>query len=224
MVRNILFTVYGLAVGVAYTALFYFAAPRERGVVTYVGPIVLLYFGLVGRASADETGSVIRRLGLIILIPGIPIYGMIGVGAFLLFLAISLPVSAAQGIANERRFRNRMRTSGRFLTLDSLRHRLAAGEGTLIKQTGIVDPCRLWWTEDDLLSKGAPVTTDEEFYAIMRGEAHAFNSQCCKEYLDTDTGKAFLTSIPIRYGRSGRLARLFPRMPIAEVVNPRCAG
>ena len=113
-----------------------------------------------------------------------------------------------------------MKTRNRFTTLDDLRPRLIAGEGTLIEDTGHKGPYRLWWTEDDLFALGVPASTNEEFFAILTGKEHPFNSRCLNDYLDKESGKALLTSIPPRYAVSGKLARLFPKVKVAKVIRP----
>jgi hypothetical protein len=67
---------------------------------------------------------------------------------------------------------------------------------------------------------GSPVSTQEEFISILTGEAHEFNSQCQKEYLDKETGRALLTTIPARHAISGKLAFMFPAARIAKIVHP----
>src|SRR5262249_20729399 len=125
------------------------------------------------------------------------------------------------GIRDERRFRKRMKARDRYLTLDRLRQRLEAGEGTLIRESGVKGPVRIWWTEDDIPAKGTLVTTDEEYFAVFRGEPHAYNLHCWQEYLAAETGKAILTSIPPRYAAWGKLARMFPKVPVVTVIPAR---
>ena len=78
----------------------------------------------------------------------------------------------------------------------------------------------MWWTQDDLFALGSPVTTNEEFMDVLTGKEHAFNCQCLQDYLDADTGKALLTSIPARYARTQWLARQYPRAKVAKIVRP----
>lgn len=113
-----------------------------------------------------------------------------------------------------------MKVQGRFITLDDLRPRLDTGTGTLIMQWGQKGTYRIWWTEDDLFSLGEPVSARDDFIAVFQGQEHAFNTRCQQQYLDDETGRALLTSIPPRYGRSGKLARMFPRIKVAAVVQP----
>ena len=161
-----------------------------------------------------------RSVAFVLLYPFALLGGMIGFGFILLFMAVMWPYAAVRGVLAVRRFRSRMKTKNRFATLEDLRPRLMAGEGTLIEDTGQKGPYRIWWTQGDLFAFGAPASTDEEFISVLTGEEHPFNSRCLKDYLDEETGKALLTSIPPRYAASGKLSRLFPRMKIAKVIRP----
>jgi hypothetical protein len=114
-----------------------------------------------------------------------------------------------------------MMEKGRYATLDELRPRLLAGDGTLIEETAEKGPFRIWWTEDDLLEMGSPVVTPDEFLAVLyEGSEHPFNSKCLHDYLSEDNGKALLTSLPPRYAESGRISRMFPRAKRAMVIRP----
>ncbi len=147
-------------------------------------------------------------------------YGMIVLGFLATAMAVLWPYAAIRLAVAERRFRAAMKSKGRFIILEDLRPRLIAGEGTLIEDMGQKGPYRLWWTQDDLSTLGSPASTRADFIAIYAGKGHPFNSRCLDEYLDEDTGKALLTSIPARYSSSGKLARMFPRVKTAKVFRP----
>lgn len=139
-------------------------------------------------------------------------------GLVLFAQTILWPILACYAIRRENRYRNGLRSKGRLIMLDELEARLDIGMGTLILEWGEKGAYRVWWTEDDLKSLGRPASTKDDIEAALQGQ-HPFNTQCQKEYLDEETGKAFLTSIPARYARSGRLAGMFPRMKTAIVYR-----
>ena len=146
-------------------------------------------------------------------IPGI----LIAFGVVFLVIGVMLPFLIAKGFLHERRFRNELKSKNRFVTLRRLRPRLEAGEGTLIEEWGVKGPYHIWWTGENVTTRGTPLT-EEDFRSIMGGEDHAFNAQCVKEYLELDTGRALLTSISRRVARKDGLKRLFPKVAVVMLV------
>lgn len=219
ILRKSFFMLYGVASGVLYTPILYRAipdAPVAAVVFSLVLAIALAYCGWSCTGQPDWPNW--RLLILLPLMPFTFLIALIFMGFLLLIIAMMWPFVALQAICLERKYRNTLRSKGRFMTLDDLQPRLDAGMGTLIWDWGPKGTYRIWWTEDDLHLLGEPVSTKEDFEAAFR-EQHPFNTECQKEYLDEETGKAFLTSIPARYARSGRLGQMFPRMKTAIVYR-----
>jgi hypothetical protein len=145
---------------------------------------------------------------------------LFGVGFFfIVVIPLARPVFTLQIVRRERRFRNRMKARGRFITVKEVRPRLDAGGGNLILECGLKGTYRIWWTEDDLRSLGPPIATREELVAFARGQEHVFNTRCQKEFLDEETGRAILTSIPARWDRSRKLAQMFPQIKTVTVYH-----
>jgi hypothetical protein len=219
--RRTLFTLYGTAIGMVYVAVLANAWPLSAVLTAIISIAVVAAFSYFGNRLPKAAEMSDRQV--LIAIPFFPfalLGGMIAFGFILFFMAVVWPYAAIRAVAAERRFRAMMKTKGRFATLQDLRARLIAGEGTLIEDTGQKGPYRLWWTEDDLFTLGSPASTQEEFISILTGKDHPFNSRCLKDYLDKEAGKALLTSIQPRYAASGELARLFPNVKVAKVIRP----
>ena len=221
-----LFTAYGAIIGAAYLTVLCFVVPLNGWIVLLIGlpvPVLLAYLGY--SISGVDTLSDWRRFLLIPLSPFVFPAGMIGIGFVLLFMAFILPFAWVGSLVREGKLRQQMKAKGRFLPLEELRPKLEAGQGTLIDETGPKGPYHIWWTEDDVRAKGSTASTTQEIIAIIQGKEHPFNSQCLEEYLDPDSGRAFLTTIRPRYARSERLARMFPRMPVVvRMVRPFRTG
>jgi len=219
--RRILFTLYGTAIGMVYVAVLANAWPLSALLTAIISIAVVAAFSYFGnRLPKAAEMSNWQVLVAVPLFPLAMLGGLIGIGFFLLFAAVVWPYVAVRWVAAERRFRKQMKTMNRFATFQDLRPRLIAGEGTLIADTGQKGPYRIWWTQDDLSVLGSPASTREDFISIYEGKGHPFNSRCLKDYLDEETGKALLTSIPARYATSGQLARLFPQVKVAKVIRP----
>jgi hypothetical protein len=81
-------------------------------------------------------------------------------------------------------------------------------------------PFRIWYTEDDVLAKGEPISTDEEMLGVLGGKSsHVFNSRCLRKYLDSTDGSASLTNIRPARVRSGRFQKMFPRAPLVRLYH-----
>jgi hypothetical protein len=218
--RRVLFTLYGMVIGLAYITILSIAVPDSLILTAILSLIVLVFLLIVVAAKKKAKMSYLQLLILIPLLPFALLGDIIAFGFIFLVVAFLWPISAIRAANRNRRFCNRMKANGRFIALNDLRLRLIAGKGTLIADTGHKGPYRVWWTEDDLLSLGSPASTKKEFISIMEGNEHPFNSRCLKEYLDEENGKALLTSIPSRYVGSGKLTRMFPQAKIAKVIRP----
>jgi hypothetical protein len=223
MSRRPLFLVYGLAVGVWWATVVNRNVANTPVAATIWGVVLAIFFGVLGWRLAGSSKLSSKQLFLILLfLPVLPLVflaSMFGMGVFFLLLGVMWPFFALQGQRRERQFRKLMKSKGRFIAANDIHPRLAAGIGTLIMESTMKGVYRIWWTEDDLSSLGEPVSIEEEVRAIIQGQEHHFNSRCRSEYLDDETGRALLTSIPARYARSGKLARMFPAMKVATVVR-----
>jgi hypothetical protein len=227
MRRKRLFVLYGVVVGLVYAAAGS-AMLTTAGIKSPVAAVVLMIvlaaaFALYA-ARVSRTPEKPGNAALVIAIPLMPLFmvlGLLAIGALLLPIAVMYPFWLVKHIIRDRRFRNALKFQGRSITLDALRPRLNAGEGTLIEDTGQKGPYRIWWTEDDIFSLGIPVSKKDKdaFVSAFKGK-HEFNARCLKEYLADDTGKALLTTMPARYARTEKLASMFPRMKVATVVRP----
>ena len=224
MFRKYLLAAYGILVGLAFAA----GILNGTGVTNSVAVAAWIVglaagFGFLGwrLARSPKSLSIPQIILVIPLMPFMFLAVLMGLGAILVPVAVMWPFLRTKHLIHERRHRNALRSQGRFSTVDALRSKLDAGEGTLIEDTGQKGPYHIWWTEDDLFDLGKPVSTKDKdaFLAALR-EEHAFNARCLKEYLDDKTGRALLTSIPARYARTGRLAQMLPRMKVAAVVRP----
>jgi hypothetical protein len=221
MFRRLCFTVYGVAIGVLWAAFLNHRVVANGPVAATIWNVVLaIFFAFCGwRWAVTLKMSSIRLVMVLPWMPFVFLVSLFGLGSFFVIIAVMSPFWAFQYIRTQRRFRNSMKSKGRFIALNDLRPTLDDGTGTLIIEWWLKGPYRIWWTEDDMLSLGKPATTREEIHALYEGQEHPFNSRCLTEYLDEETGKAFSTSIPARWVRSGKLVRMFPSMKSAAVVR-----
>jgi hypothetical protein len=218
---SVLFSAYGVAIGAGYIAVLHMIVPEDRWVIFFWGLVIPAFFGLFGWGFANNSEmSNLQRLLVIPLLPIGLLGGTIGMAALLMFAAVVLPVALVGTVIHNRRFRTLMRSQGRYLDVAELRQKLESGKGTLIEEMGHKGPYRVWWTGDMILDKGTPPSTDEDFFAILTGRDHPFNTQCLKEYLDPTTGKAFLTGLTPRNMKSNSFKRMYPRMVVVMVVTP----
>jgi hypothetical protein len=115
--------------------------------------------------------------------------------------------------------RQELKKQGRFVTLDALRPKLAAGEGTLLEETGPKGPYRIWWTEDELSPRQTDLNDPERPRRLFDGEPDEFNDRCLQEYLSRQNGRASLTAIPLTLARTGRLGEIFPKTRRVMIVH-----
>lgn len=219
--RTTLFTLYGILIGFAYSAIVAIVFPLSIIVTITLSSVVMAAFSYYSdHLAKDSQMSNWQFAFLLPLIPFAMLGGILGIGFFFCIIGAAVPFFTIEGIWKAHQFHKSMKSKGRFIALLELEPRLIAGKGTLIEEMGNKGPYRIWWTEDDLFSLGSPVSTQEEFVSVLTGKEHEFNSRCLREYFDEETGKAMLTPIPPRHAVSGRLALMFPAARIAKIVRP----
>lgn len=219
--RTFAFILYGICVGIGYAAAAQFLYPAHEPTTTVVvSAILILFCAWIGWGFSSEKGislgSAIFAIGLG---PLLPLFGVVIFGALMLCLLAVWPFFAISAILNERKFRRMMRKNGRFATIEQLQDKLEAGAGTVIQEAGPKGTYRVWWTDDDVLFLGKLVQTDDEFIEAFRNGADPFNARCLKEYLDTASGKAILTSIPAAHVSSQKFMKKFPRTKTGIVIR-----
>jgi hypothetical protein len=219
--RSIFFTAYSAAIGVGLVTLMYLHDPADRVGTAFWGLVLTAIFGTMGWGIANDTEwSNLRRFMVISLAPVCLVAAVFGTAVILIWSAVVVvPIVMVGAFKEQRRFRNLMKSNGRFLNDFDLSVRLKAGQGTLIEETGRKGPYRIWWTEEDVLEEGTPPSTTEEYNAIMQGEEHPFNSKCLNDYLDPIAGKAFLTDTTPRATKSGTFARKYPAVRVVMLVR-----
>ena len=221
IIRNAFFSAYGVAVGGGYVAVVHLTAPDFRAGIFFWGLVIPACFGFIARRAANNSEwSDVQRFVLIPMIPVSILGACFGIAVIFMIVAVIWPITLVRAIKQERAFRSLMKSKGRILDAVDLRQRLEVGEGSLIEETGHKGSYHVWWTDENVLEKGSPLSTDEDFLDVLQGKDHPFNSQCLKEYLDPDTGKAFLTSLPPKKVKSSKFIRMYPRMTIVMVVQP----
>ena len=222
MLRRLIYLLYGIAIGMFWAAILNHAA--ANGVVAGIAwnAVLVTYFGFFGWCWARTTWEM-PRIPLAVALPWMPfvfLISLFGMAAFVLMIAVMYPFIALRHMQSQRRFRKMMGSRGRFITGNDLRPKLDEGTGTLVVECHTKGPFRIWWTDDDLASLGTPLSTREELRAFYEGQEHPFNSRCLREYLDDETGKALLTSLPARHARSEKLASTFPSIRVVRVFRP----
>ena len=220
--RTVLFTLYGLVVGIFYSLILKETFSFEIVTTTFISLITISLFSFMGwLISRRSEMTNIQRIIFLSLFPLLFFGTIVGIGFIAVTIVVILPFGAVHKMRREHQLFKNMSSKGRFITLDELRPRLNAGVGTFIEDTGHKGPYHIWWTEDDLFSLGMPVSTKEEIMAIMTGKVNeGFNYLCLTEYLSEETGKALLTPISVGYARSVKFSRMFPLMKIARIVRP----
>ncbi len=225
MLRSIFFTIYGFSIGLGYAAAIWISAGDEPNGAGFWCVVVIAISSLIGWATAADPEGLNVQKWL-----GVTFWPLIFVCAFVYSMALMAFLLLlwfpwtwlSEGVILKKRARqlkNLMATQGRVIELADLRPRLAVGEGTLIWETGCRDHF-VWWTADNIFALGTPPATEGDFFQIFDDElSHPFNKECVSRYLAEDGGTALLTSIPARYAHSGKLARMFPQMGIAMLVN-----
>jgi hypothetical protein len=219
VVKVVFFTAYAIGVGVGYVALFRLCFPATHDEVGWQ-VLVVLVFGLMGFClglevsleNADRKQWLFALLFPVVYLPWL----LAGTVYLAVLLVFGLPVIMFLGYMDERRFVHRMQATGRYMIGLDLQTRLHAGQGTLIAEMGPKGPRRIWWTEEDILAKGRPISTNDELLAVWKGDPHLFNAQCYRDYVDPESGRALLTAIPGRQVRADRFANL----PVVWVVPP----
>jgi hypothetical protein len=213
---------YGVAIGVFWAAVLNRVAANGL-IASIVWNVVLAaYFGFFGWCWARAAWEM-PRIPPALALPWMPIFCLVSLfcmAVILLMVAAIWPFLALRQMQIQRRFRELMKSKGRFITMNDLRRKLDDRSGTLIVECHTKGPYRIWWTEDDLSSLGTPISTSEELRAFYEGREHPFNARCLKEYLDDGTGVALLTSLPASYARPERLALTVPSMNVVRVIRP----
>ena len=221
--RTAIFTLYSVAVGIAYTAILCSFLPHKAVYLILLGMLFICLFSCISVKFVQKNQySNIQYILLLPLIPFVFVISIASIGFMTVVIIVLLwPFVAIQHKKKNLNSVRKMNCKRRYIEFDDLQKSLKIGEGTLIEETGNKGPYHIWWTEDDLMSLGKPVSTKEEFLEIIAGKVKdGFNSRCLVEYISEETGKAFLTSVPTKYVTSGKLAKLFPQMKIAKVVRP----
>lgn len=213
---------FGAVVGAAYG--FGISVVVESGlfmslVVTLVGSVIV---GLIGFAFSDRTEyRPIQKVFLVPLAPFVVVASSLGMVLAVIVLAPALPVIIFAGFLGERRLRARMKAARRYLSWSELLPWLRSGQGTLLAESHGTGPFRIWYTPDDVLAEGEPISTDAEMIGVLTGKiSHVFNSRCCREYLDAATGTALLTSIRPGWVMTDRFKRRFPHISVVRLFRP----
>ena len=125
----------------AYFAVLAIAWPLSAVLIAIISIVVVAAFSYFrNRLPKAAEMSDWQSFVAIPLFPFALLGGMIGFGFILLFAAVMWPYAAICSLRAVRRFRCEMKTRNRFATLENLRPRLTAGEGTLIEDTGQKGP------------------------------------------------------------------------------------
>jgi hypothetical protein len=93
--------------------------------------------------------------------------------------------------ASEDTLRESMRLRGRYPPSPDVEEKTAAGEGTIIYQSGSCDLI-IWWTEDDVIA-AAPEPIPKSNDCASRSKAmQLFGRSCLREYTDLESGTGVL--------------------------------
>lgn len=220
--RAIAFACLGAIVGAGYgfgISSLTECSPRTTWLFVFVGSGLL---GLTGYTLSDSPDySTVQKVILLPLVPVVFVASSVGVVFVIALFGVLYPVFAIQNLRREHRFRAQMKAAGRYITWQDLLPSLKAGQGTLLEESSGTGPYRIWYTPDDVLAKGEPISSDEELLGVFSGKiCHLFNSRCCREYLAPDDGKAFLTTIRPARVTSGRIQKRFPRIKVVRLIRP----
>jgi len=94
----------------------------------------------------------------------------------------------------ERRFHKSLALGHRTLSWQEVEHHLREGAGTLIIEQAQKQPCRFWWTSDDLRTLApVPIPPFGELDLMLLNSPFPFVRWCFERYLSPVTGCAFLT-------------------------------
>ncbi len=211
MVRPILVTLYGAAIGGLCAVVVLFAFPSHP-LLVFV-PCVCA-FGFLGFKVAQmpaPKGSPWLLLPLTPFMIAVVLVLMVVLAVVMVLWLLAWPFLAVVFLRKERHFRRRLQSQARLLTASDLQERLDSGTGTLIEEMGPKGTYRVWWTQDHLEDTPATDDDDQRVLAILRDEhKQAENLRRCQEYLDEHTGRALLAPIPARQARPEELTRRFP--------------
>jgi hypothetical protein len=217
-IRRLLFTVYGIAIGVIVGSLVMLWLDDIPTVATIGAAFVLLVYTVVGWLIASgEDNPVGKRLVMLPLAPPLLLIGcsvlvLVFVVLFVVLAAI-MPFDAVRARREEAKFRRAMQQQRRFIARHELSTRLDSGEGTLLEEAGPKGTYRIWWTEDDVGADQRGMSLKEFLERLLRkdSEIDRFNAECIATYLAEENGKAILTDIPARLARRGKLESVCPR-------------
>ena len=220
--QAVLFAAFGAIVGSGYSI----------AICRYVGfsPLTCWVLILIGAGLIGMIGLGVGRSGeysvaqKVLLLPLVPPVFLVSATTFLgiiLTMLFLFPVFAIQRIRGEHKFRTEMKAAGRYVRWSDLLPLLESGQGTLIEESSTSGPFRIWYTPDDLLAKGEPISTDKELIGVFFGKlSHLFNSRCLHEYLDPNSGTALATSIRPRFVKTDRFKKRFPHVTVVRLIRP----
>jgi hypothetical protein len=153
-----------------------------------------------------------RKLLLFVLfplvLPGVALAAVI-IGGMGLFAVVC-------NYIGEQRFKRRMRTSGRLLSVAEAKDRIKAASGTLI----IEQPAlgwgftRAWWAADDLHSASPyKMPTRDEYHAAAKAmKSTDWDQWCFDNYVGPENGKALLLKVWNGKKLQSRLEAQFPNL------------
>jgi hypothetical protein len=114
--------------------------------------------------------------------------------------AVSIPVKYVRRRIvqrSERRFKEQMTASGRYVALAEARASLIRGEGTLIGEyVTAKGPFRLWWTPENIVTISPFPCCVEERPWCCEQDYSEFFSWCASRFTSADSGEARLVGIP----------------------------
>jgi hypothetical protein len=210
-------TMVGAASGIAFSVYNGFCTPAIW-ILGLIGGGLFGWFAYVLGKSREY--STVVRLILIPFVPPVFLMSFVGLLLGLVLLAVISPVFIIPGICREMRFRDQMKATGRYVRWSDLLPLLESGQGTLIEESSTSGPFRIWYTSDDLLAKGKPISTDKELIGVFRGKlSHLFNSRCLQEYLDPNNGTALATNIRPRFVKTDRFKKRFPHVNVVPLIR-----
>ncbi len=149
-----------------------------------------------------------------------PIVFVITICFFVVASILAIPVRVISDIASlstERKMKDRLIKSGRFVADDELKRHLDDGSGTLIVvHESPKGPIREWWTEDDVIGN-APLSLPDKFDDCLVDDLTVFAERCLEKYVDPTEGSAVLTNGVFAPG-DATVAVRFPRAKIVTIL------